>query len=66
MSSGLTPDLVAALQRLDACRISNAIETFDCRLRNEGFANGSIRAIVQDLPPVVGHAVTATDRKSVV
>lgn len=64
MSSGLTPDLVAALQRLDACRISNAIETFDCRLRNEGFANGSIRAIVQDLPPVVGHAVTATIRCS--
>jgi 4-hydroxy-4-methyl-2-oxoglutarate aldolase len=60
----LTTDLVEALRRLDACRVSNAIETFDCRLRNEGFADGSIRAVFEDLPPVVGHAVTARVRCS--
>jgi 4-hydroxy-4-methyl-2-oxoglutarate aldolase len=60
----LTTDLVESLRRLDACRVSNAIETFDCRLRNEGFADGSIRAVFDDLPPVVGHAVTARIRCS--
>ena len=60
----LTTDLVEALRRLDACRISNAIETFECRLRNEGFADGSIRAAFDALPPVVGHAVTARIRCS--
>src|SRR5437899_1938049 len=36
----LTPALIDSLRRLDACRVANAIETFDCRLRNEGFADG--------------------------
>jgi 4-hydroxy-4-methyl-2-oxoglutarate aldolase len=60
----LTTELVEALRRLDACRVSNAIETFECRLRNEGFADGSIRALFDDLLPVVGHAVTARIRCS--
>jgi len=54
----LTPDLIGALQRLDACAISNAVETFDCRLRNEGFVDGRIHAMFDDLDPMVGHAVT--------
>jgi 4-hydroxy-4-methyl-2-oxoglutarate aldolase len=54
----LTPELIDELRRLDTCMVSNAIETFDCRLRNEGFADGRIRAIFDDVP-VVGHAVTA-------
>jgi regulator of RNase E activity RraA len=60
----LTKELVAALQRLDACTIANALERLECRLRNEGFADGSIRAVFDDLPPVVGHAVTARIRSS--
>jgi 4-hydroxy-4-methyl-2-oxoglutarate aldolase len=60
----LTAELVEALRRLDACRVSNAIETFEGRLRNEGFADGSIHALFDDLPPVVGHAVTARIRCS--
>ena len=60
----LTPDLIEALHRLDACTVSNAIETFECRLRNEGFADGSIHAVFDDLPPIVGHAVTARIRCS--
>jgi 4-hydroxy-4-methyl-2-oxoglutarate aldolase len=50
---------IAALRRLDSSTVSNAIETFDMRLRNEGFSDGSIRCLFEELPPVVGHAVTA-------
>jgi len=60
----LTIELVEALRRVDACSVSNAIETFECRLRNEGFADGAIHALFDDLPPVVGHAVTARIRCS--
>ena len=47
------------LRRLDACTLSNAIETFNLRLRNEGFADASIRCMFQQLPPMLGYAVTA-------
>jgi len=60
----LTPDLIEALRRLDACMVSNAIETVECRLRNEGFADGGIHAVFDNLPPIVGHAVTARIRCS--
>jgi len=62
--SQLTPELVDALRQLDACAISNAIERFDVRLRNEGFVDASVRAQFDRLPPVVGHAVTARIRCS--
>jgi regulator of RNase E activity RraA len=62
--SVLSPALVDALRRLDACIVSNAVETFDVRLRNEGIADGSVRAQFDRLPPVVGHAVTTRIRSS--
>jgi 4-hydroxy-4-methyl-2-oxoglutarate aldolase len=52
------------LRALDGAAIANAIETFGVRLRNEGFADGSIRSLFPDLPPAVGHAVTARIRCS--
>lgn len=55
----LKPDHIAALQELDSCMVSNAIETFGVRLRNTGFADSSIRCMFKDLPPMVGYAVTA-------
>jgi len=55
---------LGALCALDGTAIANAIETFDVRLRNEGFADGSIRSLFPDLPPAVGHAVTARIRCS--
>ncbi len=55
----LTPELVEAFRRLDTCSVSNAIETFDCRLRNEGFTDPTVRCLFEELPPIVGHAVTA-------
>ena len=62
MSITLTPDQIEALRRLDACALANAIEPFGVRLRNEGFADGSIRCLFPRLRPVVGHAVTLTIR----
>jgi 4-hydroxy-4-methyl-2-oxoglutarate aldolase len=54
----LTDEDLDALRRFDTCMISNAVETFDARLRNTGFADGSIRCMFQDAPPMVGYAVT--------
>ncbi len=48
-----------ALQRLDTCTVSNAIETFQLRLRNTGFADSSIHCMFEDWPPMVGYAATA-------
>ncbi len=48
-----------ALRKIDTCMVSNAIETFDIRLRNTGFANANIRCMFKDFPPMVGYAATA-------
>jgi 4-hydroxy-4-methyl-2-oxoglutarate aldolase len=48
-----------ALRRLDTCTVSNAIETFEVRLRNTGFADARIRCRFEDFPPMVGYAATA-------
>jgi len=48
-----------ALRALDTCSVSNAIETFELRLRNTGFADSRIRCMFEDLPPMVGFAATA-------
>jgi regulator of RNase E activity RraA len=61
----LQAGLVDAFRRLDTCKVANAIETFGVRLRNEGFADSTLRAVFDDLPPIVGHAVTARIRSSV-
>jgi regulator of RNase E activity RraA len=61
----LRAELVDAFRRLDTCKVSNAVETFDVRLRNEGFADSTIRAVFDDLPPVLGHVVTARIRSAV-
>lgn len=53
-----SPAELAALQQLDSCVVANAIETFHERPRNEGFADGSIRCLFPELPPMVGYAAT--------
>ena len=63
------PDLEAvhdleSIRSLGTCAVANAIESFGVRLRNEGFTDGSIRAILPHLPPSVGHAVTIRIRCS--
>jgi 4-hydroxy-4-methyl-2-oxoglutarate aldolase len=52
------------LQNLDSCTVSNAIEQFRVRTRNEGFVNGTVHCIFPQLPPKVGYAVTARTRTS--
>src|SRR5579863_2482757 len=53
----LSPELLEQLRQFDTCTISNAIETFDVRLRNEGFVDGSVRCLVSCTRPMVGYAV---------
>jgi len=48
-----------ALRRLDTCVVANAIETFNVRLRNAGFADAHIRCMFEDLPSLAGYAATA-------
>jgi regulator of RNase E activity RraA len=58
------PAHVDALRALDTCSVSNAIETFGVRLRNEGYIAGGIQSRVQAARPMIGHAVTAKMRCS--
>lgn len=53
-----------ALCALSGTELSNAIEFFDRRLRNDGFADASIRCLLADRRPSVGYAVTARIRCS--
>ncbi len=55
----LSDEDLDALRRVDTCMVSNAIETFDIRLRNTGFTDASIRCMFADLPPLLGYATTA-------
>jgi 4-hydroxy-4-methyl-2-oxoglutarate aldolase len=64
VSDPLTPALIEEFRRLDSCAVSNAVEAFDVRLRNEGFTDGRTSCLFPELPPVVGYAVTATIRCS--
>ena len=52
------------LQQIDACEVSNAIEHFRVRTRNEGFVNSSVRCMFPELKPRVGYAFTACIRTS--
>ena len=52
------------LRPLDACTLANAIETFHARLRNEGFADNSVRCLFPHLRPMLGYAATVKIRGS--
>ena len=62
--TALAPEILAALRQFDTCTVSNAIETFNVRLRDEGFTNAAIRCQFPHLPPLVGYAVTLRVRAS--
>jgi regulator of RNase E activity RraA len=59
MARTLTPEQLAALRRLDAPTVANAIETFNVRPRNTGFMSSDIRCLYPDLGVMVGYACTA-------
>lgn len=52
------------LRHLDTCIVSNAIESFDRRLRNEGYTNPSIRALFPMQRSMAGYAATCRFRTS--
>ena len=54
----LTEDELNALRQFDTCMVANAIESFNVRLRNTGFADANVRCMFKDAPPMVGYAVT--------
>jgi 4-hydroxy-4-methyl-2-oxoglutarate aldolase len=58
----LSPTDLQQLKTFDSCTISNAIERFNVRLRNEGFLSGPGRCRFSNLPPMVGYAATARIR----
>lgn len=60
----LSEEQIAALQQYDSCAVSNAIETFEVRLANEGFTGPGVRALFPGLKPTVGYAVTGRVRTS--
>lgn len=53
-----------ALRRLSTCVIANAIDTFEVRLRNEGFTGPGIRCFFPRLAPMLGYAATVKIRCS--
>jgi 4-hydroxy-4-methyl-2-oxoglutarate aldolase len=52
------------IRSLDTCTVSNAIERFNVRLRNEGFVHGSVHCQFPSFQPMLGYAVTAHARAS--
>ncbi|MGP4020137.1 RraA family protein [Saccharopolyspora sp. 5N708] len=58
----LEPTVLEALRRYDTPTVANAIETFDIRPRDTGYASHEIRCIFPDLPVMVGYAATGTIR----
>src|SRR5579859_2045034 len=60
----LDAELLEALGHLDSGTLANAIETFQKRLRNEGFVDSSVHCLCPHLEPMVGYAATLKIRGS--
>jgi len=64
----LGPQLSAAeldaIRQFDTCAISNAIEEFGVRLRNEGYTRPGLRCLFPEVAPMLGYAVTARVKTS--
>jgi regulator of RNase E activity RraA len=58
VNTPLSREQIDELRSFGTCAISDAIETFGVRLRNEGFATVGFRCLFKDLPPMVGYAAT--------
>lgn len=58
----MSDPIVEALRRYDTPTLANAIEEFDVRPRDEGFASLDIRCMFPELGVMVGYAATATVR----
>lgn len=58
MAQPLSLEQIEELRQISTPTISNAIETFETRPRNEGFMNREIRCILPELGAMVGYAAT--------
>jgi len=58
-ATSIPNSVLEALRGFDTCTVSNAIETFEVRLRNTGFADSRIHCMFDSFPPMVGYAATA-------
>lgn len=64
MATTISSEILARLAQFGSCNIADAIETFNVRLRNEGFNDPSVRSFTPDFPPVIGYATTLRVRSS--
>jgi len=64
MQSALNLEQIQELKSFETCVISDAIESFGVRLRNEGFATAGFRCLFKSLPPLVGYAATCKVRSA--
>jgi regulator of RNase E activity RraA len=58
----LSPEILEFLRKTDTCTVSNAIEIFNVRMRNEGFVHGVTHCLFPKLPPVAGYAAVGRIR----
>ena len=59
MTDYLKKEELEGLRRWPTCAISNAIELFNIRQRNEGFMLPEIKSVFPELGSMIGYAVTA-------
>ena len=64
MHKALSSDQINQLRAFSTCVISDAIETFGVRLRNEGFATAGFRCLFKSFAPLVGYAATCKVRSA--
>src|SRR5271165_860184 len=62
LSTVVSPLDLEKMRAFDSCTISNAIERFNVRLRNEGFLAGVARCQFPNFPPMAGYAATGRIR----
>jgi regulator of RNase E activity RraA len=60
--SMVSPAILDFLRRTDTCVVSNAIETFNVRMRNDGYIQDAVECRFPEMAPVAGYAVTGRIR----
>lgn len=58
----LSASQLQAIRQFDTCAIANAIESFEIRLRNEGFTRPGLRCLSGDNARLIGYATTCRVR----
>jgi regulator of RNase E activity RraA len=67
MSHSVTPlsvDQLEEIRQFDTCAVLNAIETFEVRLRNTGYARPGLKWLFPSIPSVIGYAATLKVKSS--